>query len=54
MQREKQGEEVVQLEGSFNLDLRESGPTSVFLPEESQGRGCRLWGLTESDTTEAT
>ena len=33
-------------------------PTPVFLPGESQGRGllvgCRLWGLTESDTTEAT
>ena len=33
-------------------------PTPVFLPEGSQGRGslvgCRLWGRTESDTTEAT
>ena len=33
-------------------------PTPVFLPGESQGRrslvGCRLWGLTELDTTEAT
>ena len=33
-------------------------PTSVFLPGESQGLGslvgCRLWGCTESDTTEAT
>ena len=32
-------------------------PTPVFLPGESQGRGslvgCRLWGHTESDTTEA-
>ena len=32
--------------------------TPVFLPGESQGRGslvgCRLWGHTESDTTEAT
>ena len=31
-------------------------PTAVFLPGESQGRGrlvrCRLWGRTESDTTE--
>ena len=31
-------------------------PTSVFLPGESQGQGslvgCRLWGRTESDTTE--
>ena len=33
-------------------------PTPVFLPGESQGRGslvgCRLWGRTESDATEAT
>ena len=33
-------------------------PTPVFLRGESQGRGslvgCRLWGLTESDTTEVT
>ena len=33
-------------------------PTPVCLPGESQGRGslvgCRLWGLTESDTTEVT
>ena len=33
-------------------------PTPVFLPGESQGRGslvgCRIWGHTESDTTEVT
>ena len=33
-------------------------PTPVFLPGESQGQrslvGCRLWGHTVSDTTEAT
>ena len=33
-------------------------PTRVFLPGESQGWGslvgCRLWGRTESDMTEAT
>ena len=33
-------------------------PTPVFLPGQSQGQrslvGCRLWGCTESDTTEAT
>ena len=33
-------------------------PTPVFLPGDSQGRwsllGCRLWGRTELDTTEAT
>ena len=33
-------------------------PTPVFLPGESQGQrsllGCRLWGRTELDTTDAT
>ena len=33
-------------------------PPPVFLPGESQGQrslvGCRLWGHTELDTTEAT
>ena len=33
-------------------------PAPVFLPGESQGQGnlvdCRLWGRTESDTTDAT
>ena len=33
-------------------------PTPVFLPGEYQGQGsvvgCRLWGRTELDTTEAT
>ena len=37
---------------------RQWQPTPVFLPGESQRRGslvgCRLWGHTESDTTEAT
>ena len=37
---------------------RKRQPTPVFLPGESQGWrrlvGCRLWGCTESDTTEAT
>ena len=37
---------------------RKLQPTPVFLPGESQGQGSlegrRLWGLTESDTTEAT
>ena len=37
---------------------RQWQPTLVFLPGESQGWGslvgCRLWGRTESDTTEAT
>ena len=38
--------------------FRKWQPTPVFLPGECQGRGslvgCRLWGRTESDTTEAT
>ena len=37
---------------------RQWQPTPVFLPGESQGWGslvgCRLWGQTESDTTEET
>ena len=37
---------------------RQWHPAPVLLPGESQGRGslvgCQLWGLTESDTTEAT
>ena len=36
---------------------RKQQPTPVFLPGESHGGrslvGCRLWGRTESDTTEA-
>ena len=48
---------------SFSLFIflhwrRKWQPTPVFLPGESQGwgslLGCRLWGPTESDTTEAT
>ena len=43
---------------SFMHWRRKWQPTPVFLPGEYQGRGsllgCRLWGCTESDTTEAT
>ena len=43
---------------TFMHGRRKRQPTPVFLPGESQGRGslvgCRLWGHTESDTTEAT
>ena len=43
---------------TFQHWRRKWQPTPVFLPGESQGRGslvgCRLWGPTESDTTEAT
>ena len=43
----------------FSLLLqKETAPAPVFLPGESQGQGslmgCRLWGRTESVTTEAT
>ena len=42
----------------FHALERKWQPTPVFLPGESQGRGslvgCRLWGRTELDTTEAT
>ena len=42
----------------FRHGRRKWQPTPVFLPGESQGQGslvgCRLWGRTESDTTEAT
>ena len=43
---------------TFMCWRRKWQPTPVFLPGESQGQrslmGCRLWGRTESDTTEAT
>ena len=43
---------------TFTLWRRKWQPTPVFLPGESQGWrslvGCRLWGCTGSDTTEAT
>ena len=42
----------------FTFMQRKWQPTPVFLPGESQGQGslvgCRLWGRTESDTTEVT
>ena len=51
-----------ELATSFSLSTfmhwrRKWQPTPVFLPGESQGwgsLGCRLWGRTESDTTEVT
>ena len=43
---------------TFTHWRRKWQPTPVLLPGESQGRGslvgCRLWGRTESDTTEVT
>ena len=45
-------------DSTFTVKRRKWQPTPVFLPGESQGRGslvgCRLWGHTESNTTEAT
>ena len=42
----------------FHVLEKEMQPTPVFWPGESQGWGrlvgCRLWGRTESDTTEVT
>ena len=42
----------------FHALEKEWQPTPVFLPGEFQGQGslmgCRLWGRTESDMTEAT
>ena len=44
--------------GRTSVWRRKWQPTPVFLPGESQGRGslvgCRLWGRTELDKTEAT
>ena len=44
--------------GILSLWRRQWQPTPVFLPGESHGQGslvgCRLWGRTELDTTEAT
>ena len=46
------------LEVYRNIQRRQWHPTPVLLPGKSRGRrslvGCRLWGRTESDTTEAT
>ena len=43
---------------TFMHGRRKWQPAPMFLPGESQGQGslvgCRLWGRTESDTTEAT
>ena len=43
---------------TFTHWRRKWQPTPLFLPGDSQGReslvGCRLWGCTESDRTEAT
>ena len=55
------GSQRVRQETSLSLSLsyigEGNGNTPVFLPGESQGQqsllGCRLWGCTESDTTDA-
>ena len=52
------GHEFEEALGTFMHWRRKWQPTPVFLPGESQGWGslvgCRLWGRTKSDTTEAT
>ena len=57
----KKSDTTEQLHFRFSLScIGEGNGNSLqyFLPGESQGRehlvGCRLWGRTESDTTEAT
>ena len=49
--------ERLHFHSSLHTLEKEVATTPVFLPGESQGRGslvgCRLWGRTESDTTEA-
>ena len=49
---------TVRVEKTDNEPPSSTSPTPVFSPGESQGRGslvgCRPWGRTESDTTEAT
>ena len=56
MESHRVGHELKQL--SMHAWRRKWQPTPMFLPGESQGRqslvGCRLWGRTESDTTEVT
>ena len=51
--------DTILIPGKYSLSIVQKWqPTPLFLPGESQGRwslvGCRLWGRTESDTTEAT
>ena len=61
----KESDTTERLHFHFSLSLftfmhwrRKWQPTPVFLPGESQGQGsqvgCRLWGHTESNTTEVT
>ena len=51
-------ETVVQSLSGKDPREKEMATHSMFLPGESQGRGslvgCRLWGRTDSDTTEVT
>ena len=58
MRSQRVGRDCATLLFTFMPWRRKWQPTPVFLPGESQGRGslvgCRLWGRTELDTTEAT
>ena len=51
-------QELPYVQAGFRKGRRKWQPTPVFLPGESQGWrilvGRRLWGRTESDTTEVT
>ena len=55
--RESDTTEQLHFQFSLHALEKEMAPTPVFLPGVSQGWqslvGCRLWGRTESDTTEA-
>ena len=50
--------EIQRIIRDYYQKLHANKPTPVFLPGESQGQGslvgCRLWGRTELDMTEAT
>ena len=54
----KNGTRLSDFPFTFHFHALEKNTPPVFLPGESQGRGslvgCRLWGHTKLDTTEAT
>ena len=54
----QRGKGKVRIHRKFCWKITMQWPTPVFLPGEFLGQGslvgCRLWGRTESDTTEAT
>ena len=56
--KERSNYRTIALISHFHALEKEMATHSSVLPGESQGRGslvgCRLWGRTESDTTEVT